>query len=155
MSQEDSLSEWRVWRDAGLGLRRKLETERAALQRRVSEIDTALAGLPPEQMPAAVGVAAPHGELKKEVSGSGKRPPPIKAQEPISARIVDALRLNPNGRPMSAPQIIEAVIEGKSEAAANNVHSTLYRLRKNGEIVVTGARRNLVFSLPKPSTAGE
>ncbi len=130
-SQPTVITEATEWLRRGVEMRTKVEEERQALLERLREIDGILACLPNGARSQASRVTRP--ARPREASG-----------ESVPSLI---RRILAEGRGLKAVPVIERVRAIRPTADPRLVHSSLYRMQKDGVVVARGKRGQKIYTL--------
>ncbi|WP_437963129.1 hypothetical protein WMF04_25660 [Sorangium sp. So ce260] len=154
---DEVLSQIEAWWRQGAEFRSKLEAEKSFLQKRIREIDAALALIPtpPGHNPAALDGDSPGSE---EPRGDVRDQQPLRLPMIPSAfrklsmpQMVRAIVMDhPEG--IRAPQVVETVRLVMPKVDPALVHSGLYRALDSGEITAEGSRGTRVYYPGESST---
>ena len=122
------------WVRQGLELRQKLEAEQAQLQKRLQEIERALAELP-------------EAPLNPDETTSGGE------DDASTPKKVLAVLQEAEG-PLTATQVIEAIRKADGDIDPMLVHSALYRLVRREEVLAEGSKGKKTYRMQPPPLEG-
>ncbi|WP_437947040.1 hypothetical protein WME98_40410 [Sorangium sp. So ce296] len=153
---DEVLSQIEAWWRQGAEFRSKLLAEKSFLQKRIREIDAALAMIPepPGQNPVTPDEDAPDDEEQRGDARDQQQPRlPMAASafrklsmpQMVRAIVMD----HPEG--IRAPQVVDTVRLVMPKVDPALVHSGLYRALDSGEIKAEGSRGTRVYYPGEPS----